>query len=149
MAVNEIHIDASPETLFEVLRDPDSYGHWVVGSKRVRDADREWPAPGSRFHHTVGFGPLTLDDHTLSLRAEPPRLLELRTKARPLGTAHVCIECRAEGTGALVTMREDAGDKLTALLFNPLTHLLVRGRNAESLRRLARLAEKRHREQAK
>jgi hypothetical protein len=40
-------------------------------------------------------------------------------------------------------MREDPGDPLTAFVFNPLTHLLVRGRNEESLRRLAELAERR------
>ncbi len=41
-----------------------------------------------------------------------------------------------------VTMIEDAADPLTAIVFNPLTHLLVRGRNVESLARLAELAEK-------
>lgn len=38
-------------------------------------------------------------------------------------------------------MTEDAADRLTALVFNPLTHLLVRGRNVESLRRLRDLVE--------
>jgi hypothetical protein len=40
-------------------------------------------------------------------------------------------------------MREDPGDAATAFVFNPLTHLLVRGRNEESLDRLKRLAEER------
>lgn len=38
-------------------------------------------------------------------------------------------------------MQEEAGNLLTKLFFNPLTHLLVRGRNDESLRRLKELAE--------
>jgi hypothetical protein len=38
-------------------------------------------------------------------------------------------------------MIEDAADPLTAFVFNPLTHLLVRGRNEKSLERLAELAE--------
>jgi hypothetical protein len=38
-------------------------------------------------------------------------------------------------------MTEDPADPLTKLVFNPLTHLLVRGRNVESLRRLKELAE--------
>ena len=49
---------------------PARYGDWVVGSKRIRAADASWPAPGSRFHHTVGVGPLSLDDHTESLEAD-------------------------------------------------------------------------------
>jgi hypothetical protein len=42
-----------------------------------------------------------------------------------------------------VTLREDPGDPVTAFIFNPLTHLLVRGRNTESLERLKKLAEER------
>jgi len=141
VARNEIHVDAPPEAVFGVLSDPMAYGYWVAGSKEVRDADPEWPLPGSRFHHTVGFGPLAVSDHTTCLRSESPRVLELRTKARPLGTASVRLDLVPEGTGTRVRLREDAGDALTAFVFNPLTHLLVRGRNEESLRRLAELAE--------
>jgi hypothetical protein len=82
-------------------------------------------------------------DHTVCVRAEEPRLIELRAKARPLGTAKVKLELRPEGNGTRVTMIEDPGDALTAFVFNPLTHLLVRGRNVESLRRLGELAERR------
>jgi len=142
VAKTERHIDAKPETVFAVLSDPYSYGYWVVGSEKIRDADAHWPAPGSRFHHTVGVGPFRVNDHTLSVRAESPSLLELRAKARPLGTAKVRMELEREGTGTRVRMFEEAGDLLTALVFNPLTHLLVRGRNEESLRRLGELAER-------
>jgi hypothetical protein len=38
-------------------------------------------------------------------------------------------------------MIEKPGDALTALVFNPLGHLLVRGRNARALERLKELAE--------
>lgn len=141
MARNETHIDATPERVFEVLSDPDSYGYWVVGSKRIRDADQNFPAVGTRFEHTVGFGPFEVNDHTSVLGCEPPRKLVLKAKARPLGTAHVTMQIEPEGTGSRVTMIEDAGDKLTAFVFNPLTHLLVRGRNVESLDRLRELAE--------
>jgi uncharacterized protein YndB with AHSA1/START domain len=140
MARNERLIAASPERVFAVLSDPDSYGHWVVGSDTIRDADDGWPAVGTRFHHRVGFGPLKINDHTEVLAADPPSRLELKAKARPLGTAHVVLTLERRGGGTLVTMIEDGGDALTKLVFNPLTHLLVRGRNAESLRRLEELA---------
>jgi uncharacterized protein YndB with AHSA1/START domain len=140
MARNERLIAASPERVFAVLSDPDSYGHWVVGSDTIRDADDGWPAVGTRFHHRVGFGPLKINDHTEVLAADPPSRLELKAKARPLGTAHVILTLERRGGGTLVTMIENGGDPLTKLVFNPLTHLLVRGRNAESLRRLEELA---------
>lgn len=148
VAMCERHVDASPETIYRVLSDPDSYGYWVVGSKEIRDADAGWPAPGTRFQHTLGWGPFEVKDHTVAERMERPHLLELRAKARPFGTAKVRLELAPEGTGTRVRMYEDAADILTALVFNPLTHLLVWGRNEESLRRLAELAE-RQRQSAK
>jgi uncharacterized protein YndB with AHSA1/START domain len=141
MAANERYIAAPPERVFDVLSDPGSYGYWVVGSKEVRDADPAWPAPGTRFRHSVGFGPVTVEDHTICTRSERPAMIELQAKARPLGTAFVRLDLRAEGRGTRVRMREDPGDSLSAFVFNPITHLLVRGRNEESLRRLAALAE--------
>jgi uncharacterized protein YndB with AHSA1/START domain len=140
MARTERLIPASPERVFAVLADPSSYAHWVVGSDTIRDADVTWPAPGSRFYHRVGCGPLKVNDHTEVLAVHPPDRLELRANARPLGTARVSLRLERRGGGTLVTMVEDPGDPLTRLVFNPLTHLLVRRRNAESLRRLEELA---------
>src|SRR3954451_21888989 len=57
-------MDAPPDEVFAVLADARSYGEWVVGSKDVRAADPGFPAPGSRFPHSVGLGPL-LALHTL------------------------------------------------------------------------------------
>jgi len=53
----------------------------------------------------------------------------------------VTLEIVPTAGGSTVTMIEDPGDNLTALLFNPLTHVAVRGRNVESLDRLRELAE--------
>lgn len=133
----------SPAAVWDALADARTYGDWVVGSKRIRTADIEWPAPGSRFHHTVGVGPLSLDDHTESLEADPPSLLRLRAKARPLGTAQVTLELTPSADGTFVRMTENP-DGLSAVLgINPVVHLLTMARNAESLRRLERIAERR------
>jgi uncharacterized protein YndB with AHSA1/START domain len=143
VARNEITVDVEPARVWEVLADPQSYGYWVVGSKEIRGSEGGFPAPGSRFHHKVGFGPLTIADHTKVEAADPPRHLRLRAKARPLGTAIVDLTMRPDGPGRThIEMVEDPADPLTKLVFNPLTHLLVRGRNVESLRRLKELAEK-------
>lgn len=142
MARNEITVRATPDELFDVLSDGRSYGHWVVGSKEIREVDAGFPAVGSRFHHRVGVGPFTWADHTEVLACERPRRLELRAKARPFGTARVTIELVAMPDGTTkVTLVEDAGDPFTKLLFLPLTHLLIRGRNVKSLRRLKEMAE--------
>ena len=137
-------MSADPETIFDVLSDPDSYGEWVVGSREIRDADSDWPAVGSRFHHTVGIGgPFTISDNTQVEGIERPRFLQLRARARPLGTALVTLELERADGGTHVTMVEDPADTFTALIFNPLVHLLTRRRNEESLRRLERLARER------
>ena len=141
MARNEHLIHAPPETVFGVLSDPRSYAYWVVGSEEIRDADVTWPAPGSRFHHTVKIGPVRLKDHSEVEDVRPGRFLQLRVKGRPLGTARVKLELdRADG-GTRVTMIEDPAYTASALVFNPVTHLLVRERNVRSLDRLAELAE--------
>ena len=144
MAINEIHIDAPVERVFAVLADWRGYGDWVVGSRKMRGVDPGFPAAGTRFHHQVGVGPLHLNDHTEVLEVDQPHKLILRAKARPfLGTAIVDLTLTPERGGTHVHMREDPGDALTAFVFNPLTHLLVRGRNTEGLKRLKNLAESR------
>lgn len=129
-----------PPAVWAALADAGTYGDWVVGSKRVRAADAAWPAPGSRFHHTVGVGPLSLDDHTESLEADPPSLLRLRAKARPLGTAQVTLELTPSPGGTFVRMTERPDGLSSVLGINPLVHLLTMVRNAESLRRLEKIA---------
>ena len=132
-----------PAAVWDALADARTYGDWVVGSKRIRAADASWPAPGSRFHHTVGVGPLSLDDHTESLEADPPTLLRLRAKARPLGTAQVTLELAPSEGGTFVRMTENPDGLSSVMGLNPLVHLLTMVRNAESLRRLERVAERR------
>lgn len=144
MARTETETTATPQDVWDVLMDPDSYGHWVVGSSHIRAVDPDWPQPGSRFHHSVGIPPLTLSDHTTVVEIEPPARLVLTAKARPLGTARVEMLLRPTAAGTHITMLEDPGDSLSRpLLGNPLSQRLIAKRNEESLRRLRRLAEER------
>jgi uncharacterized protein YndB with AHSA1/START domain len=132
-----------PEAVWDVLADPAGYEYWVVGSKEIRDAEPAFPAPGSKFHHTIGFGPLTLRDHTEVLEAERPGLLKLRAKGRPLGTATVTMRMTPEDGGTSVEMVETPDGPYVVLNLNPLVHVLTRVRNAESLMRLEDLALRR------
>lgn len=129
-----------PEAVWDALADASGYAYWVVGSSEIRDADPNWPQPGSRFHHTVGLGPLKVDDHTESLEARRPTFLRIRAKARPLGTAKVTFTMTPQDGGTRVRITENPDGLTSWLTLNPLVQLLVKGRNAESLMRLEELA---------
>lgn len=141
MARNEHLVRASPAAVFGVLADPRSYAYWVVGSQEIRDADTSWPRTGSRFHHTVKLGPLRIKDDSRVEDVEPDRFLQLKVRGRPLGTARVKLELEEADGGTRVTMTEDPADAFARLMFTPLTHRLVHGRNVRSLHRLADLVE--------
>jgi uncharacterized protein YndB with AHSA1/START domain len=143
VATNERFMAVPPEAVWAVLADPGGYAYWVVGSKLVRDAEPGWPAPGTKFHHTIGVTGLTLDDHTESLEAEPPRRLKLRAKGRPLGTATVTLELEPRDGGTLVRIHERPDGVYSPMALNPVVHLATKYRNAESLMRLEELALRR------
>lgn len=130
----------APEAVWDALASPGGYGYWVVGSKLIRDAGLDWPAPGSKFHHTIGFGPFKVSDHTEALDARRPGLLRLRAKGRPFGTAQVTLTMTPRDGGTVVRMTENPDGVFATLAFNPLVQLLTSGRNAESLMRLEELA---------
>ncbi|HEX2096800.1 MAG TPA: SRPBCC family protein [Solirubrobacterales bacterium] len=138
MAVVETHVDASSRRCFEVLSDPRSYAYWVVGSREIRAADPDWPAPGSKFHHTVAGG---LEDHTVVEEVEPNRRLRLRAKARPFGTAFVTVTMNDQNGGSLLRLEEEPADRMTKLLFNPVLDRVLHVRNIGSIERLKQLAE--------
>ncbi len=140
MARNVALIPTTPDRIWAVLADPSSYGHWVVGSDTIRDADPGWPQPGTRIHHRVGAGPFKLNDDTRVTESSPPRKLVLHARARPFGTAVVALELVPEGTSTRVIMVEEPGDRVSRLLHNPVADRLLHHRNREALRRLAELA---------
>lgn len=92
MTTTERSVQAPPEDVWKVLADGWLYPGWVVGATRMRAVDPEWPAVGSRLHHSVGVWPAVLDDHTEAVECEPHRRLALRAKGWPLGEARVVIE---------------------------------------------------------
>ncbi|HEV7657460.1 MAG TPA: SRPBCC family protein [Mycobacteriales bacterium] len=140
-------IAAPPEDVWSVLADGWSFAVWVVGACRVRNVDPDWPDPGEAIHHSFGIWPALVNDDTVVVSAEPARELVLRAKAWPAGEAVVRLELTPDGPGAtLVTIQEDATAGPVLLLPAPLRRLALHPRNVETLRRLAFLAEGRHRE---
>lgn len=112
MAHNTIVVDAPPETVFGVLSDGFAYPDWIVGSEQVLAVDPGFPAPGTRFHHRSGTGPVKVRDHTEVVDAHPPYRLDLVARARPLfGSARVALLVAPRGRrGSYVTMIERAAD---------------------------------------
>jgi uncharacterized protein YndB with AHSA1/START domain len=140
---NERFMPVPPQTVWDVLADAGGYGYWVPGSRVIRDAEPEWPAKGSKFHHTIGVGPFEVSDHTKALEARPPGFLRIRAKGRPIGTATVTLEMTPRDCGTLVRMSESPDGPAWLLNLNPLFWLVTKARNAESLMRLEELAARR------
>jgi len=143
MSVNEVIVDAPPPAVWDVLADPPSYEHWVVGNKGIRDYDQSWPAPGREFHHRIGFGPFTVKDKTVSIEAFSPSRLIINVRALPAGHGIVTFELSECGSGTLVRMRERPAGGPARLVW-PVFDPLIRLRNAETLRRLKHQAESRY-----
>jgi hypothetical protein len=140
VATNTRFMPVPPEAVWDVLADAGKYGYWVVGSKVIRDEEPGWPEPGTKFHHTIGAGPLTLSDHTVSLEAQRPTLLKIRAKGRPLGTATVKLTMHPRNDGTVVQITENPDGVFAVLALNPVLHVATKLRNAESLMRLEELA---------
>ncbi len=150
MTTTAIGIDAPPEVVFATVADPETYPRWLVGAKHIRGVEPHWPAPGSSFHHAVGFGPFTIRDRTTVLVNEAPKVLVLLARVGALGAARVrfTVTEQADG-GAHLAIEEEPATGAVRALWNPLTRPLVAaglwGRNAVSLQALRALAEDRAR----
>jgi uncharacterized protein YndB with AHSA1/START domain len=140
--VTETYVNAPPEAVYDVLADPESYAHWVVGATRTRKADASWPRVGSKFHHTQGAFGLGLPDNTEVVAAARPRQLVLEARIRPFAVNKVEMRLRRRGRGTCVTMVEYPVGGIARKLDNPLLHAALHLRNLESLRRLRRMAER-------
>lgn len=141
MATNYRFMTCSPEAVFDVLANGWLYPSWVVGASAIRAVDADWPRPSANIHHSFGVWPALVDDVTSVLLWDPPRRMQLKVRAWPVGEARVEIEVRARREGCVVRIFEDAvagpAVLVPRLVRDPGLHL----RNNETLRRLAYLAE--------
>jgi uncharacterized protein YndB with AHSA1/START domain len=134
----EATLPAPPDVVYEVLSDPTTYPDWLVGADHMRAVDDDFPAPGAEFHHSVGPGePLTVDDRTEAIDAEPDRHLALDVHAGPF-EARVDFRLAPADCGR-TTLRFS---EQPVGWFAPLTPLLrptLHARNTASVARLRRL----------
>lgn len=140
-------VAAPAEAVWEVLADGWQYATWVVGASRVRAVDEGWPQPPARIHHSFGLWPAVISDTTVSEEAERPHHLVLTARGWPLGEARVELLIVPDGAATCtVTITEDATKGPGRLVPVPVRQAMILPRNREALRRLALLAEGRHRE---
>ncbi|HEY0815657.1 MAG TPA: SRPBCC family protein [Pseudonocardia sp.] len=129
-------IAAPVDQVFAVLADGWTYPLWVVGASHMRAVDADWPAVGSRLHHSVGLWPLLIEDSTEVLAMTPDRRLVLKAKLWPTGAARVELELSPDLDGTIVTMREQAMSGPARLIPPAVQHALLVPRNHETLARL-------------
>lgn len=141
MAQNVRVMTCRPEAVFEVLANGWFYPSWVVGASRMRRVEADWPQPDGRLHHSFGIWPFLIDDTTSSVDWDPPKLAVMRARGWPIGEATVRLEVRARDEGCIVRITEHPSRGPATLLPRFLIDPLLRWRNAETLRRLAYLAE--------
>jgi hypothetical protein len=139
---------APPEVVHATLSDPETYPEWLVGARHIRGIDPDWPREGSAFHHTIGFGPVKIDDDTSVVRNRAPSELVLHAHLGPLGSAIVRITVARNGDGGShIAFEEEPTGGVMRALWNPVTRPLVGlslwGRNAVSLQSLRALTEAR------
>ena len=146
MAVNRRTFSVAAEDVWSVVADGHLYGDWVTGTSGIRAVDAFFPEQGARIHYVVGRGPIRHEGHTEVLDVAAGRQMVLEAHAWPLGTAYIRIDIVPDGADrASVTLTEHPHRGLARRLHNRLFDWLLQLRNAETLRRLERVA----REQAK
>ena len=141
MSRNVRVLNCRPDDVFKVLADGWLYPSWVVGASRMRKVDEQWPAVGSRLHHSFGSWPALIDDTTVSEVWNPPHRAVVRAKGWPIGEARVALDVKPRGTDCVVRIQEEAVSGPGLLVPRPIMNIMLHWRNSETLHRLAYLAE--------
>ena len=141
MARNVRLMRCAPEDVFRVLANGWLYPLWVVGASRMRDVAEEGPAEGATLHHSFGSWPALVNDTTIMRVWDPPRRAVFEPHGGPIGIARVAVDVKARGDMCVVRLQEEPVTGPTTLLPDVVFDAITRWRNAETLHRLAYLAE--------
>ena len=143
MSRNETYIAAAPGDVFDVLATPSTYADWVVGSSEIHRSDTAWPGKGTIFEHSQGFWPLRVHDTTQVIEADPPNRLLLEVRIRPFMIGRVEFGVFPAGDGSRVVLHEQPTGGLARLVPQAGIDVLLKLRNAETLRRLRNVVQER------
>jgi uncharacterized protein YndB with AHSA1/START domain len=142
-SVVSLDMDATPEEIFAVLADGYAYADWVVGAKKIRAVDADWPTRGSQFHHEIGAGPIDIKDSSKVLEVDPPNRLVLSVRFRPAGTATVELTMEPTDDGKTRVVMKETPKSGAARALALATSMMLLVRNNLSLLRLRRLVSAR------
>jgi hypothetical protein len=134
---------ATRQQVWNVIADGWTYSQWVVGNTRMRAVDPNWPAPGSKIHHTIGIWPIALNDETEVESCTPQEELVLLAKGRPLGRARITLRLFDTESGTRIEMAEVSVSGPLSWVPRQLALAAAYPRNRECTARLVALAERR------
>jgi hypothetical protein len=134
---------ATRRQVWDVIADGWTYSQWVVGNSRMRAVDPDWPAVGSKIHHTIGIWPLVINDETVVESCTPQEELVLLARTRPFGQARITLRLYDTADGSRIEMAEVPVGGPLNLIPRRLALAAAFPRNRECTWRLAALAERR------
>jgi uncharacterized protein YndB with AHSA1/START domain len=142
MSRNRIELPATRDQVFDVLLDPYNFPKWVVGAKRIRGVDDDWPRPGSAFYHASGAGgEVTVKDKTELVTMNRPQSLVLQAYLRPLGIVRIrlYLDHGSSLESTRLTMEEAPAPGTKLRPFTKLLNPSLKLRNRKSLKCLHKL----------
>ena len=78
----------------------------MVGTRRIRRVDDDWPAEGSKFHHSVGTGAAELHDSSKIVERHRPEHMVLEVRFRPTGIPRVTLDVHTAANGSEIVLEE-------------------------------------------
>ena len=142
MAITTSILPAPRTHVFALLEGPSALAYFVVGTRKIRSFDAQWPKLHTEVHHSVGVGPFQLRDTTEVIENHPPNRLVLEARFRSFGVVTVDFELLEHANGTELLVEEYPVRGLVALPgVSRLVDAIIALRNKEMLRRINRLVE--------
>ena len=133
-------IAAPRDEVFNALANPETYPQWLAGAQNIRGVDPDFPAPGTKFAHSVGpTEKATVDDTTEAIEVHGHRQLVLAVHAGPLhGEVEFDLIKRGDDRTEVVMRERPTGP---GYLLTPVVRPVLALRNMQSMRKFAALVE--------
>lgn len=97
-----IHVEATPEQVFDLLSNPVRFGEWQVPAAEVKDLTGTPGAVGYGWTTATTFAGRTVEGHMSVTAVERPRLFELKGTGTFAATVRGRIEPAAGGTDVTI-----------------------------------------------
>jgi carbon monoxide dehydrogenase subunit G len=132
------HISASPEAVWEELRQIDRHVHWMLDAAEIRFLSTQHEGLGTKFECDTKIGPLKVTDIMEVTEWNAGKSIRVRHKGVVTGEGNLAVAPETDGS-SIVRWTEDLkfpwyfGGPIGAQLLRPIFVLIWRG----NLKRLA------------